>query len=149
MADQAMRARVVRLLQGDRRVDDITRLFLFARDRCDGRESVQEIGDFVAHHDERVKGIVTRTVRDWVAIVRMFSIFSNKILDPGRLPPFLPNYLWASARRMKQKDLSNKLGMVRADVLKKLPDFVRGPTQNNDGTYSINNCMNKHATDIS
>jgi hypothetical protein len=48
MADPGMRARVERLVQGDVRVDDLTRLFLFARDRCDGRECVREIGDFVA-----------------------------------------------------------------------------------------------------
>lgn len=44
-------ARVRRLLDGGLRLDDLTNLFLYARDRCNGRESVQEIGDFVAHHN--------------------------------------------------------------------------------------------------
>jgi hypothetical protein len=65
MSDAGMRARVVRLLEGRSTADDLTRLFLFARDSCDGREAIQEIGDFVAHAGERNKGLLTRAARDW------------------------------------------------------------------------------------
>lgn len=43
MPDAGLRARVERLLRGDLRIDDLTRLFLYVRDRCDGREPVREI----------------------------------------------------------------------------------------------------------
>jgi hypothetical protein len=44
MVDAGIRARVVRFLNGDFVPEDLARIFLFARDRCDGREPVQEIG---------------------------------------------------------------------------------------------------------
>jgi hypothetical protein len=70
MPDPKSRARVQRLLSGTFRPDDLTGLFLYARDHCDGRESVAEIGHFVAHHNERDRGIVTRSTRDWFAMAR-------------------------------------------------------------------------------
>jgi hypothetical protein len=57
MGDPKSRARVQRLLSGDFCPDDLTGLFLYARDHCDGREPVAEIGHFVAHHSERDMGI--------------------------------------------------------------------------------------------
>lgn len=59
-----MQRRVERLLRGDRRPDDLDRLYLNLRDRAHGRASVREIGDFVAHRGERDKGPVTSRVRD-------------------------------------------------------------------------------------
>ena len=46
--DHMMRARVERLLTGKFRVLDLQDLLLFLRARSDGRETVREIGDFVA-----------------------------------------------------------------------------------------------------
>ena len=64
MIDAEMLRRVERLLRGDNRTDDLDRLYLSLRDRAHGRASVREIGDFVAHRDERDKGPVTSRVRD-------------------------------------------------------------------------------------
>jgi hypothetical protein len=52
------------LLSGRHLVHDLDRLFLAQRDRGHERESFREIGDFVAHRDERQKGLVTQTCRD-------------------------------------------------------------------------------------
>ncbi len=49
--------RVARLLRGERRISDLERLFSDLRMLKPGRESVQEIGHFSAHRDERVSGI--------------------------------------------------------------------------------------------
>jgi hypothetical protein len=110
MSDAIVRARVERLLRGDVRNDDLTRLFLFARDRCDGRECIQEIGDFVAHHDERTKGIVSRTVADWSVIVRFRGWMPNNQLDLQRLPSIFPEYLMATARRLDHKTIRANTG---------------------------------------
>ena len=92
MPDPASRTRVERLLRGDFRVDDLTRLFLYARDRCDGRESVKEVGDFVAHHNERNKGTVTRATREWFAISGFISRLYTKRYNRDRLPPEAPEF---------------------------------------------------------
>src|SRR5688572_6682491 len=99
MPDPGMRARVGRLLRRDFRSDDLTRLFLYARDRCDGRESVQEIGDFVAHHDERTKGLITRSTRDWQITAWHYTLRIQNALDRFRLSKDYPEFLYASLRR--------------------------------------------------
>lgn len=71
-----LRRRVERLLAGRRSLEDLQRIYLDQRDRAYGRASVLEIGDFIAHREERVKGVVTRRVEDlllsgrtWIAAV--------------------------------------------------------------------------------
>src|SRR5579862_4110756 len=102
MPDPGLRARVERLLRGDIRSEDLVRLFLYARDRCDGREPVQEIGDFVAHHDERTKGIVTRETRDWFLTARFFRSAMQGAIDAKQLPSNFTNFLDASLRRISE-----------------------------------------------
>ena len=137
MPDQNMRARVERLLRGDVREDDITRLFLFSRDRCDGRESVQEIGDFVAHHSERTKGIVTRTVKDWVTIVQFRSWLPSEIIDPQRLPRNFPVFLQAQSRRLEPAIIKKSTGLTRYEAISCLPSIISKLDQNADGTYRL------------
>ena len=137
MPDQAMRARVERLLRGSVREDDITRLFLFARDRCDGRESVQEIGDFVAHHSEREKGAVTRTVKDWVTIVQFRSWSDADVMDPRRLPSSFPEFIYAQSRRLDPHIIKKFTGMTRYEVSECLPSIISRLHKNADGTCSL------------
>jgi hypothetical protein len=137
--DSGLRARVERLLHGDFRPADLDRLFLYARDRCDGRESVQEVGDFVAHHSERMKGIVTRTVRDWYLTVRFhFQRIENKNLDWKRLPPDFDEILAASFRRIPRAMISRRIGLTRSDVKKRLPGIIKGLKRNSDGSIALN-----------
>lgn len=64
MLDADLRQRVRRLARGDRRVEDLDRIYLGLRDRSRGHPTVREIGDFVAHRRERDKGALTGRVRD-------------------------------------------------------------------------------------
>ncbi|MCP4616484.1 MAG: hypothetical protein GY844_08595 [Bradyrhizobium sp.] len=136
MADLAMRARVVRLLSGDVRADDLSRLFLYARDRCDGREAVQEIGDFVAHHSERTKGIITRSTRDWFATARFAAARAQGEIDPQRLPVVMPEFLRANVQRLEQKYL-RKAGLSKASAVKATAALASKLIRNADGTYSL------------
>src|SRR5262249_42559823 len=131
-----LRARAERLLRGDFRVDDLTKLFLFARDRCDGRQSVQEIGDFVAHHDERSKGIVTRTVRDLLTILRIQLPRFNqqprfrKPYNLSELPPNFPLFLDAAMRRMTSRIMRERTGIALSKATKMLPSIKSRLIQN-------------------
>ena len=79
--------------------DDLTRLFLYARDRCDGRECVREIGDFVAHHNERFKGLVTRTSRDWF-LSALNVAGPDRHFEWKRLPPIYIEFIEAQFRKL-------------------------------------------------
>jgi len=143
MVDARSRARVERMIAGDFRPDDLTHLFLYARDRCDGRESVQEIGDFAAHHAERTKGIITRSTRDWFAIAH-FAVwqFANPNLDIRRLPAFFLNFLWATFRRIDLKTLRAESGLSHEKATKLLKSAIRKFSQdNNTGSYSLTDVL--------
>ena len=73
MLDTDLQRRVQRLLSGDRRTEDLARIFLSVRGRDQGRASLREIGDFVAHRDQREKGPVTARVRDMFLSCRSWS----------------------------------------------------------------------------
>jgi len=74
LIDDDLRGRVQRLLAGSHQVHDLHRLFLALRDRAHNRESVREIGDFVAHRAERQKGLVTQTGRDVFTSIDVWSL---------------------------------------------------------------------------
>lgn len=141
MTDPKSRARVERLLHGKNRADDLTHLFLYARDRCDGRESVQEIGDFVAHHNERTKGIVTRAVREFFAIANFFgprfTTGGPHPLDPQNLPNTTPDFLRACFRRLDHSTIKTRTGLSKANAYKILPSLIRALRKKPDGSFAL------------
>jgi hypothetical protein len=138
MADSKSRNRVERLMRGEIRNDDIMNLFLFARDHCDGRESVKEIGNFVAHHSERYRGIITETTRDWFAIVRFSTVTLTNVgaVNPLQLPSVTPRYLSATLDRLSTDELRDRCGLTRKEAHKLLPVFLGKLTKKRDGTYA-------------
>jgi hypothetical protein len=142
MADPKSKARVERLLRGDFRPDDLMNLFLFARDHCDGRETVAEIGHFVAHHTERDKGIITRLTREWVADVRYHLSVYGPTGQPGpfdaqRMPPATRDYFRIAVNRVDAKLILEKTGLRRAAADRLMLNLADRITQNADGTWQL------------
>lgn len=67
------RRRVTRLLRGERRVTDLDRLFADLRMLKPGRSSVQEIGHFAVHRDERDNGISLSRANDIQTSARLWQ----------------------------------------------------------------------------
>jgi hypothetical protein len=74
VVDDDLRLRARRLLSGFRRADDLDRLFLDQRDRSHGRECFREVGDFIAHRQERTKGITAQIGRDVFTSADVWSL---------------------------------------------------------------------------
>lgn len=135
--DRKSRIRVERLLRHEFRPDDLTGLFLFDRDHCDGREAVAEIGHFVAHHHERDKGIVTRATRDWFAVARYFARPNPGQIDGHKLPSTAPDYFRIAANRIDPRYLRNKKGLRQRKAAGTLTELAKRLSQNADGTWSL------------
>jgi hypothetical protein len=58
-----MRRRAERLLGGERNTSDLYALFLWLRERSFGNKTVADIGDFLAHSEEREQGITWNTAQ--------------------------------------------------------------------------------------
>jgi hypothetical protein len=137
--DGLMRSRLERLLGGSIKVDDLTRLFLYARERkrANGRESVIEIGDFIAHHEERTKGISTRTIREFYAVFTFPPNITGKPVDGNRLPKNFPLVLRASLGMVPPKMLNEQTGISHKKAARILEELVLKLTRNLDGTLSL------------
>lgn len=112
MIDQDLARRLARLMRGDRRSDDLDRLFLALRERASARPSVREIGDFVAHRDRREKGPVTQRARD------IFTSFQSWLRISVMRQPFtlddVRKVAEANLRNATEEQLHARLGLKRA-----------------------------------
>lgn len=139
-ADAKSRARVQRLLSGTFRPDDLTNLFLYARDRCDGREHVAEIGHFVAHHHERDKGIVTRSTRAWFATVRHvvpYLLSEDKVFDKNSLSSSAREYFKCAASQIDAANLKKETGLTRSKAHSILVRLSERLKDNHDNTLAL------------
>jgi hypothetical protein len=149
MSDPKSRARVVRLLTGEFRPDDLTGLFLYARDHCDGRE---DIGAFVAHHHERDRGIITRSTRDWFAVARFhmsrFTPDGPKDFKADKMPPATKEYLSIIVNRLDAHALKEETGLSRAEAYRTIQGVVPRMVKNSDGTWSLPLPLTKKELDL-
>jgi hypothetical protein len=141
MADAKSRARVQRLLSDSFHSDDLTGLFLFARDRCDGRRTVAEIGDFVAHHNERDKGIVSDSTREWVAIARFHWDLSatNGQLNSKRMPASTREFFRLAVRRIAEGTIRRVTRLSHREAVKRMKLIADALKHNRDGTWALPN----------
>ena len=136
-----------RLLSNSFRPDDLTGLFLFARDHCGGRQTVAEIGHFVAHHHERNKGIVTKATRDWFAALRYFvacnrpSVRACGGVNTDRMPPPTKDYFKIAVNRIGKQIIVANTGLRQASAQKLMSGIVDRLTQNEDGTWKLPNSL--------
>ncbi|RVO95009.1 hypothetical protein [Sinorhizobium meliloti] len=141
MPDPKSRLRVERLLRGDFRPDDLTGLFLYARDHCDGREPVAEIGHFVAHHHERNRGLITRATREWCAVARFhlyqFGPDGKSGFDARRMPPATRDYFKIAAKRLGPKVIMRDTKLRQAEAHAMMQTLADRLTQNADGTWAL------------
>lgn len=127
MIDADLRQRALRLLSGRRQVEDLDRLFLGLRDRHHGRTGFREIGDFVAHREERQKGLVTQISRDVFTSVSIWSLGLR-----GRKPTRadIAEAAWANFRLASDLQLKRGCGLQRGTIKRRLesglPKFERG-----------------------
>jgi hypothetical protein len=140
MVDAALSARVQRLLHGQFQVEDLTTLFLALRGpRSGGRQAVDEVGDFVAHRDERNKGIVTQAVRDFVKMseYQMARLEKKTPLSLANLPPEFLDVLWATFRRLDVKTATTATGLRRKELDRALSDMSKRFMQDHTGAWYL------------
>jgi hypothetical protein len=141
MSDAKSRARVTRLLSGTFRPDDIANLFLFARDHCDGRETIKDIGAFVAHHNERDKGVVTRSTREWFAVARYhfprFGPGGDHDWTIARLPASAKDYFRIAVNRVGSTGIRRSTGLPGPRAHRIMLDLADRLILNTDGTWCL------------
>lgn len=130
-----LRIRIDRLLAGTFLVDDLTRLFLALRGHSFGRTSVQEVGNFVAHADQRDRGLVTDDAKDVFRFFRaaMPQVFGKR-LDPSRLPKDFRHFLRKNFHSFELSEIEEKTGVEQATAERSLQGAVKKFASRPDGS---------------
>lgn len=136
-APLGIQERVDRLLEGDIRPQDLAEIFLHLRQRCAGRKVVREVGDFVAHREERDRGLSTHLSSYAFVVYRYHVAHVKERYTYGRLPPNIGLVLQCNLARLGDDFLLAHTGIDakrRNAVLKKIVcKFAKNP----DGTISM------------
>jgi hypothetical protein len=101
-----LRPRIERFLYGDFIVDDLSRTFLFLRENAYGRQTVYEIGNFVAHFGERDRGVTTDLAAHFFKLLRFMVPLMNK---PAQEINLNPDVLSASFKTIDMEHIRQKL----------------------------------------
>lgn len=133
------RRKVEKLLAGDRNYAYLMDLLLFCRDKCDGRRTLQEIGDLVAHSDERNKGVLAERV-SYFADSMDFLADMNYGLASERLQfDNLSNNTYIFLKKNLTKLLREKLPKEsifdKKDMKEFRENFSRNFTKNSNGSW--------------
>jgi hypothetical protein len=116
-----------------------------ARDHCDGRETVKDIGDFAAHHNERDRGIITRSTREWFTTVRFhmpsYQPNGTRQYDGQKMPAATRDYL--KIARIDPRIITDKTKLRRADAFTMALALAERLNQNADGTWALPTDMSK------
>jgi hypothetical protein len=110
-----LRARVERLLACEGRPADLHRIFLALREYNFGRETFKEIGDFVAHADQRTRGLTIRRAIDYATFVRFFFPLWQGF-EGDRDQAAVAAGLNAALRLKNEAQMSSDLGLTPAAI---------------------------------
>jgi hypothetical protein len=120
-------------MSDDFRVEDLTTLVLALRDRTFGKETMWDLGAFVAHRNERNHGksLTTKSTRDFFTFLK--GGYLQNPIDLADLPPRFAVTLAAAFRRIDNERLKQDTGLKRAVaerlltiITKKSNPIIRG-----------------------
>jgi hypothetical protein len=130
-----LRPRIERFLYGDFAVDDLNRIFLFLRERSYGRQTVHEIGNFVAHFGERDRGVATDLAANFFKLLRFMVPLMNKT-DPRTNKINLdPNVLVASFKTIDMEYIRQQI-KLKPRVARKVFDSLMKKAKSVVGTHN-------------
>jgi hypothetical protein len=107
-----LRSRVERLLRGDIRHDDLSRLFLWLRFRTYGAASIMELGHFLGHSDERNTGLATDEAKDFFFLLP-FHIGESRQIDLSDVSVDFPKVLTRNLDRISNENIKRATGLKR------------------------------------
>ena len=145
MAVSDFRRRVELLLTGD--LTHLDRLLLFVRDRCDGRKTVREIGDLIAHPN-RDKGVLREAATKFFIIMRFQAEYHNKSPDFRDLPPNFLLFLDIMCSQVDRRDIKHTLGINRRILVEKFNKIKMKFSINDKNRMYLNSSLSDYEFNI-
>jgi hypothetical protein len=124
MSEADLRPYVERLLRGEFNLGEVMQLLLYARERSEGRHSVKEIGDFIAHINERQRGAVVQEARNFFSFLRFRAQHPRSRIGLNSLPADTPSILRESMRRAEPAHLKKLTRLNKSQARTALEGFL-------------------------
>lgn len=123
--DDEARIRLVRLMSGAGRPDDVVRLFNLLRFKSHGASAFREVADFIAHCDDRTKGVVTDELRDAFDVLRFQApSMGGPPLNWQDLPADFKELMRRNFRRLDPLSIRERTGCARKQAKKTLDEAL-------------------------
>lgn len=141
--DDNLKARVSRLMAGDLRVDDISKLYIGKRSSSYGRMSFREIADFIAHPDLRNRGPITDRIRDMRMTFRplLDRVFKKEEADlDDVIARCESNFRMANDEQISRISGGRKRGQVQrvlSSAVQKMKNGELGKLNEDEKDYAI------------
>lgn len=143
------RIRIERLLRGEIHNDDLTTVFSHLRARSAAYQTVVEIGDLLAHPDQRTRGIVTERVDTYFECLRFHYYLKRRgRLELNNAPPEFPRATKTALAHLDEKRLRRDVGMSRSQASRALKSALAKFERNADGTYSLQSDLDTRELDV-
>lgn len=153
MADFRIRARMLRLLEGNIRSDDLIILFLYARDHCDNRQIVADMGSFAAHLGGRDRGPTTKFVQDqannFIFVMQMFEPGTRDKYTLENLPSSTKNFLPSALNNLEREpaafaSFTRQTGLRVTEARRVVASLVGRLKLKDDGNYAMPDDASQH-----
>lgn len=115
-----IRRRVDRLLAGEKNTRDLDSLFVWLRTRSFGNKAVADLGDFVAHSDERDKGITHRGVQRFFDQADFKMPFPDGVVRPSVTVAQLTASVWGAFESYGPQRIKSKFHLGQSNARKEL-----------------------------
>lgn len=135
-----IRLRVLRLLSGERRTEDLHRILLWLRFRTRGRApNLKDVGDFISHRDLRETGVTWERARDFCHVAEWVLSASDGVerrsIEMARKAVFASFRIHGPARAKAQFGVGAKRveqALTRAMAAVNYIDFTTGEADMDD-----------------
>lgn len=125
---------VLRLQSGDFDENDVDNIFMRLRAYSQGNQIFREVADFVAHNDERNKGVATESLEAFYLSFRYFLEYvSPKIpLDIGKpFPLYVKKLMKYQIDKCKEADLKEKFSVTKQRLKSRIDTIFSEDKKNN------------------
>lgn len=136
MVNPFLRPLVERLLRGDFRLHDLNTIVLALRAKTDGRKAIRDIGDFVAHREDRFRGVIADETQQWFHLARSTTFYLNQPVDFNNLHPEFLSSLEITLSRIDRLTFAKDIGISRHTAHRLLKEIV-SRSKNEDGKISV------------
>jgi hypothetical protein len=128
-ASEHIRPAVARVVANRFSPNDLTRILLYIRQNSYGNKLIEDIGDFIAHHEQRDKGLSYEHVKCSYVKLAAFIDTRDGAMQSDKLPWYIKDLIRCQAElRRREGSLKRIIGMDKKKLEGWINEIIRSRT---------------------